>query len=1411
MRVVAKHVGGFARWCVVVLTVLVWLAYAGPVAADGTGEWERVFGGPTPARLFALEMSDAASGWAAGDEGRIFQYTGDGWHAVSSPTSYRIYDIVMTGADTGWAVGDYGTVLRFAGSQWQRWPQQLFNVNLFALTMARVEPDGPEEGWAVGRAGTILRHTEGRWVTVPSPVTSALNDVVVVSPTLAFAVGNGGTILRYDGAAWLQEASPTEATLSALSFTAPDDGWAVGYNGTVLRYDGHGWQEITGPTPGHYLMDVVVLGPDEVWVAGEVGALWRYDGANWHLDTVDAPAMENQIPHSFYVLTEKDGTLWAAGFGGVILRMDDGVWREDGRLTPLAWHALAWQGDQGWGVGEAGTLFSYSGGQWLAFVGPTAAALRAVVADAAGALWAAGDGGTLLTSSDGTTWITATSPTTAPLYGLAFPDLTTGWAVGGAAQGQIVHYDGSTWDVMTTTLATLYAVDFISATHSWAVGARGSIWHYAGAGWAEMPSPVSVALRSVDALSLDDVWAVGEAGSIVHYDGIAWKTFASPTEKGLHHVLMLNPQEGWAFGDSGTLLHYDGVRWQNITSPTHYRLLGGAVDGQGVLWAVGHGGTLLRRIPTDGTFRLTLPSTQEFVIPGAWVGVTPTLSVFDGHHGPVTVTLGYDPAILDATWTVQMVSMTSDLPVQLTVAVSASQGTIPLTATASDGVYTHSTTLSLTLLSGAWAAGPAMYPAGLIHDMAGDSAGGIWAVGDNGMLARYHPGQWEQFEVSIAGDLYAVTAVSPTLAWAAGKAGTLLRFDGATWTTETTPITAPIYGMAFASSVDGWAVGAEGKIIHYDGASWQAASTPRQDWLYDVALADDGTAWAVGWGGAIWRFDGAAWNVADSPTHQWLRAVHVISPEEAWAVGSEGAILHYIAGEWRLYPSPVVARLFDVTFTAPDLGWAVGGDGTLLYYDGSMWRVLPRVAEGDLRALAAGSPTYALAAGIHGEVLCYGAAQSGSVQWSECGETLVLWKDARPHRLFLPLVGNRPLLKASFEGFGVQTMGGTFSRDPAIVAQMAQAGVRRARMPFSWKLIEPDNTPADQFHWSVYDDWFELLALAGIRPMPFLARNPAWAGDLPAAALNQSDVEEQMAFVEAAVRRYSQPPYGVTYWEIYNEPDNQDQLLAETGWGQWGNNGAGYVEQLERVHTAVKTANPEAQVVLGGIAYEYFVEQGGPFVRAFITDVLQFGGGQYFDMFNFHYYGSDFSDRIHFFQGLLADYGVSKPLICTEVGTVVGVPALEDEGEVYARYAPQVLVRGIANGLQVVNWFALADMESGWQTGLFGLNRLPRPAFETYRTLTTLLRGTNYERPLSAVEMQSLPLEGYVFATPHGWLYVVWTTSDVVVDWRVAASQVQLTNKWGVSRYVYDGDDGVVDGATTFPVGLNPLYVEIER
>jgi hypothetical protein len=79
-------------------------------------------------------------------------------------------------------------------------------------------------------------------------------------------------------------------------------------------------------------------------------------------------------------------------------------------------------------------------------------------------------------------------------------------------------------------------------------------------------------------------------------------------------------------------------------------------------------------------------------------------------------------------------------------------------------------------------------------------------------------------------------------------------------------------------------------------------------------------------------------------------------------------------------------------------------------------------------------------------------------------------------------------------------------------------------------------------------------------------------------------------FVAEAVERYSQPPYDVRYWEIWNEPDvGLGVIPAQSGFGCWGDpddpyfGGGYYAEMLKVVYPVIKQVNPEIIVLIGGL------------------------------------------------------------------------------------------------------------------------------------------------------------------------------------------------------------------------------------
>ncbi len=100
-------------------------------------------------------------------------------------------------------------------------------------------------------------------------------------------------------------------------------------------------------------------------------------------------------------------------------------------------------------------------------------------------------------------------------------------------------------------------------------------------------------------------------------------------------------------------------------------------------------------------------------------------------------------------------------------------------------------------------------------------------------------------------------------------------------------------------------------------------------------------------------------------------------------------------------------------------------------------------------------------------------------------------------------------------------------------------------------------------------------------------------------ALGNGSVSEQLradqsrqygrfaAFLSEVVKRYSQPPYNVRYWEIGNEPDTP--IGPDSGFGCWGVNGdpyfggGAYGNMLKAVYPAIKAANPQVQVLNGSL------------------------------------------------------------------------------------------------------------------------------------------------------------------------------------------------------------------------------------
>jgi hypothetical protein len=163
--------------------------------------------------------------------------------------------------------------------------------------------------------------------------------------------------------------------------------------------------------------------------------------------------------------------------------------------------------------------------------------------------------------------------------------------------------------------------------------------------------------------------------------------------------------------------------------------------------------------------------------------------------------------------------------------------------------------------------------------------------------------------------------------------------------------------------------------------------------------------------------------------------------------------------------------------------------------------------------------------------------------------------------------------------------------------RLGGGGVESIRIPIGWASVQP--TKESQFDWSGYDSQIEEAAKAGIKVLPFLSGAPEWAvpaktvsgtgGALKAPAylpVKGAARTGWVAFLTAAVARYgptgsfwsehpSVPKRPIRQWQIWNEP-NFKYFIAKP-------NPAEYGKLVKISHTALKAADPGAQVILAGL------------------------------------------------------------------------------------------------------------------------------------------------------------------------------------------------------------------------------------
>ncbi|MDI9546982.1 MAG: cellulase family glycosylhydrolase [Chloroflexota bacterium] len=397
-----------------------------------------------------------------------------------------------------------------------------------------------------------------------------------------------------------------------------------------------------------------------------------------------------------------------------------------------------------------------------------------------------------------------------------------------------------------------------------------------------------------------------------------------------------------------------------------------------------------------------------------------------------------------------------------------------------------------------------------------------------------------------------------------------------------------------------------------------------------------------------------------------------------------------------------------------------------------------------------------------------------------------------PHTLYLPTVSKRcSFSAASASIFGVQMYGAT-GAGTTYHSALIDSGAEWVRVPIEWDAVEPTNLQPANYRWQSADAAVAAASASCKNLIVTLRSAPSWAATYPNSRIKLDQLGEFAQFVRATVERYDGDGINdapgspvVTYWELYNEPDASFDFVPEDWHRGWGEFGAEYAQMLSVAYPAIKQANPKAQVLFGGIAYDNFVDDGGNFIEEFLDDVLAAGGGAHFDIMNIHSYpafggywvrrmdpscvkngtcfGPGVVEKVTYVHDKLGDYGLTKPIMITESGWHSDNPPDQPSSpEMQARYVLEIFTQSKAAGVLNTIYFALTDPGGGYphENGLVSASTPPqrKPAFTAYQVAVDWLAPARFVRRLPAAELKAKAMDAYQFFHPSRGhtFYVAW-------------------------------------------------------
>jgi hypothetical protein len=400
-----------------------------------------------------------------------------------------------------------------------------------------------------------------------------------------------------------------------------------------------------------------------------------------------------------------------------------------------------------------------------------------------------------------------------------------------------------------------------------------------------------------------------------------------------------------------------------------------------------------------------------------------------------------------------------------------------------------------------------------------------------------------------------------------------------------------------------------------------------------------------------------------------------------------------------------------------------------------------------------------------------------------------------------------------------------------LVTQAGAYWVRRNSL--LWSAVEPNEGERNWGALAKLEQELQNASERGLQVVLVVSSTPQWAQKVPGSLCGPVAEDKLLSFARFmadVVKRYSATPYNVQYWEIWNEPDiAPDRVPPDSIYGCWGDDtdayfgGGYYAEMLKEVFPQVKVANPQAQVLVGGLLLDCDPVNPPPgeqcLPAGYLEGILRNGGGDFFDGVSYHaydYYDGPFEygnknwnstwdnsgpvliSKARFLRSVLAAYRQpEKYLLNTEAGLLCGRDASEPECQTEefaltkAYYIAQANVSGAAESLRANIWYSL----TGWRgTALVDAQGKPNSAYTAFQFSAAQLKDAAFVRIIPDYP----GVRGYEFLHDSKKVYVLWAIEK--------NPQPVLFEK--IPDAVFDVFGQAVQPEMTVQVSQQPIYVE---